>query len=108
MCLQGVNNNEGKFERYKDNGGAELAGIINCAGCPTAIAPDKLLNRVRSLGVLGLDAIHLSSCIMSLCPFKNKYIKLLEEQCPDIDIVQGTHVEPPEVVQMFMDSMKSM
>ena len=106
MCMKGVNENGGEFARYKENGGAELMGIINCAGCPTAIAPDKLLGRVRSLAALGLDAIHLSSCIMSLCPFKNKYKKLLAEQFPEIQIVEGTHVEPPEVVQMFLEGMK--
>ena len=78
MCLKGVNENTGEFERYKNQGGTELMGIISCAGCPTAIAPEKLLRRVRSLSFLQLDAIHLSSCMMSLCPFKNKYARLLK------------------------------
>ncbi len=107
-CLQDVNQNAGEFARHKENGGTVLAGIINCAGCPTAVAPEKLLNRIRSLTMLGLDAIHLSSCMMSLCPFRKKYAKLLEENFPEIEIVEGTHLEPPEVVKMFVDGVKGM
>ncbi len=108
MCLKGVNEGTGEFARYKDQGGTELAGIINCAGCPTAVAPEKLLQRVRSLAFLQLDAIHLSSCMMSLCPFKNKYARLLKKGFPGINIVEGTHVESPEVVQMFIAGMQDM
>jgi predicted metal-binding protein len=107
-CLQDVYDSTGEFGRYADSGGTQLAGIISCAGCPTAVAPEKLINRVRSLTMLGLDAIHLSSCLMALCPFKNKYASLLEENFPQIEIVRGTHVEPPEVVKMFVDGVKGM
>ena len=109
MCLQGVNENSGEFARYNDQGGSELMGIINCAGCPTAVAPEKLLRRVRSLSFSQLDAIHLSSCMLALCPFKNKYTQLLKKHFPDINIVQGTHdAESPELVRMFIDGMHDM
>ena len=108
MCLKGVNENTGEFARYQHRDGTELAGIISCAGCPTAVAPEKLLCRVRSLAFLQLDAIHLSSCMMSLCPFKKKYVRLLNKHFPDINIVEGTHVESPEVVQMFIAGMQDM
>ena len=108
MCLKGINENTGEFARYQNQGGTELAGIISCAGCPTAVAPEKLLRRVRSLAFLQLDAIHLSSCVMSLCPFKNKYARLLKKHFPGINIVEGTHVESPEVVQMFIAGMQDM
>lgn len=67
-----------------------------------------IFGRVRSLAVLGLDAIHLSSCMMTLCPFKNKYKKLLQHNFPDIEVVEGTHVEPPEIIKMFADGAKGM
>ena len=105
MCLKGVNENTGEFSRHADQGGTELAGIINCAGCPTSVAPDKLLQRVRSLTFLQLDAIHLSSCLMTLCPFKNKYKRLLKKHFPGITIIEGTHVESPEMVRMFIEGM---
>jgi hypothetical protein len=40
--------------------------------------------------------------------FKNKYTQLLKKNFPDINIVKGTHVESPEVFQMFIDGMKDM
>ncbi|MCG8614899.1 MAG: CGGC domain-containing protein [Desulfobacterales bacterium] len=101
-CLEDVYGSGGEFKRYKEDGGAQLAGIINCAGCPTAVAPEKLLARVRSLTVLGVDAIHLSACVMGLCPFKNKYISLLEKAFPEIDIVRGTHDAPEGEAEMFL------
>ncbi|MBA4369551.1 MAG: CGGC domain-containing protein [Desulfobacterium sp.] len=107
-CLDAIYENSGDFKKHESSGGAQLAGIINCAGCPTVVAPEKLLERVRSLAVLGVEAIHLSSCMIVLCPFKNKYAKLLENQFPDIEIVLGTHSGPEGEVQMFTGWAKEM
>lgn len=109
LCLKGVNEREGAFAYYKGEGGAQLAGIINCSGCPTAVAPEKLLGRVRSLAELGVDAIHLAACMLALCPFKNKYLKILKERFPGIEFVEGTHQEAPGVSpEMFIETMKGM
>ncbi len=109
LCLKGVNESEGAFACYKGEGGAQLAGIINCSGCPTAVVPEKLLGRVRSLTELGVDAIHLASCMLALCPFKNKYLKILKERFPGIEFVEGTHQEIPGVTpEMFIDAVKGM
>jgi len=108
MCLKGINENEGEFERYKGIGGAELVGLVSCTGCPTAVAPEKILKNVRSLTFLGLDALHLSSCMMDLCPFKKKYQKVIEENFPELEIVHGTHAAPPEAEAMFVEGMKKM
>ncbi len=99
MCLETMRKNAGQFAQYKDKGGVELAGIINCAGCPTLVAPEKLLSRVRSLTTLGVEAVHLSSCMMGICPFKNKYLDLLRTEFPDIKFVEGTHGSPEEAEQ---------
>ncbi len=105
-CLEDVYASGGEFKGYEAEGGAQLAGIINCAGCPTAVAPEKLLTRVRSLAVLGVTAIHLSSCVMALCPFKKKYARLLEKEFPEIKIVLGTHEAPEGEGEFFMDWAK--
>ncbi|MCG8636047.1 MAG: CGGC domain-containing protein [Desulfobacterales bacterium] len=102
-CLEDIYAGGGEFKRYEAEGGAQLAGIINCAGCPTAVAPEKLLTRVRSLAVLGVEAIHLSACVMGLCPFKKKYAGLLEKEFPGIEIVLGTHDAPEGEGEFFMD-----
>lgn len=39
---------------------------------------------------------------MALCPFKNKYIKLLGENFPEIEIIQGTHESPDGGPEWFL------
>ncbi len=101
MCLENINKTAGGFARYKGDGGAQLVGIINCAGCPTAVAPEKLLNRIRSLTVLGVDAVHLSSCVIAICPFKNKYLDILRKEFPGTEFVEGTHGTSAEEADQF-------
>lgn len=109
LCLKALNESNGVFACHKREGGAQLAGIINCSGCPTAVVPEKLLGRVRSLTELGVDAIHLSSCMLALCPFKNKYLQIFRERFPGIEFVEGTHKEPPGLTpEMFIETVKGM
>lgn len=107
-CLHDLNRDGGAFEQYRDKGGAELMGIINCSGCPTSLTPEKVLRRVKSLAVLGVDAIHTSSCMELLCPFKEKYAALINEKYPDIEVVRGTHDANEELEQGFSEAFKGM
>lgn len=69
----------------------ELVGTINCAGCPTLFAPEKIVDRVHSLVAFGADTIHLSTCLAAACPFKNKYKNIIEQNFPQVKLVTGTH-----------------
>ena len=91
MCLKELNALTGPFARYSKYGGAQLVGIISCAGCPTAAVPEKILMRVRALAELGCEVIHISSCMEYACPFKNKYKTLIEENFPEVGVEVGTH-----------------
>ena len=91
-CLASVNQGTGAFERYPD--GAELVGIINCSGCPTSRAPEKLLNRLRTLTEIGVEAIHFSACMLGFCPFRGQYRALIAEHFPSVAVVEGTHAIP--------------
>jgi len=84
----------GFFERYQGDDDLVLVGIINCAGCPSLAAADKILRKVNALAAFRLDAIHLTYCMTALCPFKKRYIEAINEAHPEIEIVQGTHVAP--------------
>lgn len=90
-CLRDMRKKLGAFARYSDQEKLDLVGIINCAGCPTLAGPEKLLNRIRALVEFRIDAIHLTYCMGALCPFKNKYVAMLKEHFPQIEIVVGTH-----------------
>jgi predicted metal-binding protein len=92
-CLSDFRKRKGTFSGYPENEKLTLIGIINCPGCPTLTGPDKLLERIRALTDLGVDAIHFSYCLKALCPFKEKYKDALAQSFPDIRIVLGTHQE---------------
>ena len=91
LCLLDFQRGRSAFAGYPDR---ELIGIISCAGCPTLAAPDKILHRVRPLVEQGAQAIHLSSCMLALCPFKQKYKGMIEKAFPQVAVVEGTHFVP--------------
>lgn len=106
ICLKDLRAGSGRFAPYDD---AELVGIISCAGCPGNLGANKLANRIRALTELNPDAIHFSSCMINLCPFKEKYRQMLNEKYPDIEVVFGTH-DPPEGVtpEIFVETVRKL
>lgn len=91
VCLADLRKRKGLFEQYKDDEKVELIGIINCAGCPTVAAPDKILKRTRALTSYRIDALHFSYCMTALCPFLRQYKKIIQQENPALKIVHGTH-----------------
>lgn len=92
-CLADFRKRRGMFSEYPEEEKLTLVGIINCPGCPTLVGADKLLQRIRALTEFRVDAIHFTYCIKSLCPFREKYKKALEDNFPNIKIIVGTHEE---------------
>jgi predicted metal-binding protein len=90
VCLGDLRKRQGFFDSYPQDEPLDLIGIINCAGCPTLVAPEKILKRVRALTEFRIDALHLSFCLVALCPFIQKYTALIQREFPDIKIVLGT------------------
>ncbi len=103
-CLEDSYASKGKFSRYAERGGAQVAGIINCSGCPTLRAPEKILKRVRTLAVSGVEAIHFAYCLEHNCPFKNKYRSILQSEFPNIEFISGTHEVPDEKQAADLDA----
>lgn len=110
FCLKAIREGLDAFSLYAEDGGTQLEGIISCAGCPTALAPEKIVSRVRSLINSGVETIHFSSCMLAICPFINKYKQVLEQTFLNITFVIGTHGSPDNVeyVKIFRDGVKSM
>jgi len=96
----------GFFERYKNDEKLDLIGIINCSGCPTLAAPEKILKRVKALADYRLDAIHLSYCMTALCPFLKKYQAVITEAYPELIIILGTHI--PKDKKQFQNDVKEL
>lgn len=106
VCLGDMRKRRGFFARYKDEERLDLIGIINCAGCPTLAAPEKILKRVNSLAFYKIDALHFSFCLTALCPFLRQYEKVISKAYPDLTLVAGTHT--PMDKQRFRAGMKEL
>jgi len=91
VCLGDLRKRRGFFADYPREERLDLIGIINCAGCPTVGGAEKLLRRVRSIAAFRVDALHFSFCMTAVCPFKEKYVRVIRQAYPDIDLVMGTH-----------------
>lgn len=86
VCLSEIRERKVFFKDYNPDENLDLVGIINCSGCPTAGAPQKILRRVRAMADLQVDAIHLSFCMTALCPFKHKYEEVNTWYVPDVKV----------------------
>ncbi|NHM28802.1 CGGC domain-containing protein [Desulfofundulus sp. TPOSR] len=106
VCLADLRKRKGFFQKYPAGEPLELVGIINCAGCPTLGATEKILRKVRSLAEFRVDAIHLSYCMTALCPFKNRYMEVIKEAYPGLEVVEGTHT--PRDFKVFQGEVKEL
>lgn len=89
-CLKDMYERKGAFEEYK-NQDTELVGIISCNGCPTVVGEAIILPKIESLIHYGATHIHLSYCMKVMCPFVRKYIKIIRDNFPEINLILGTH-----------------
>ncbi|MHB8066317.1 MAG: CGGC domain-containing protein [Desulfobaccales bacterium] len=115
VCLADLRKRKGFFASYPQEERLDLVGLMNCPGCPTLAGYDKLLQRIRGLTEFRVQAVHLSNCIKYLCPFKEKYLRVLQEAFPQVQFILGTHAEEGnpaafrELVQgLFSQPRKSM
>ena len=106
VCLGDMRKKRGLFERYSNENQLDLIGIINCSGCPTLAAPEKILKKVKSLAGYKLDALHFSYCMIALCPFIKKYEKVIMENYPELTIIHGTHT--PVDNKIFQEKVKEL
>ena len=106
VCLGDMRKRRGFFELYQNDEKLELIGIINCSGCPTLAAPEKILKRVKALAEYRLDALHFSYCMTALCPFLRKYEKTIKEKYPELTIIHGTHT--PKDKERFRKEVKEL
>jgi predicted metal-binding protein len=81
------------FKSYPKDREVDLISIASCPGCPTDVAPNSLHKEVKALAKTA-QIIHFSSCIVALCPFKEKLMEPLKNKFPAITFVAGTHGIP--------------
>ena len=89
-CKADFKNRDGMFKSYPKDREVELISIASCPGCPTDVPPGSLLREVRALAKT-VQVIHFSSCIVALCPFKEKQMEPLKNKFPATIFIAGTH-----------------
>lgn len=105
-CLKSFNEKTGTFERYKDDMEAYLVGFTTCSGCPTLLAPEKIIKKVKPLVVMSkAEKIHLSTCMLEICPFVNKYKSAINEAYPDVEVIMGTDPFPDQHREIMRKAM---
>ncbi|UCF93521.1 MAG: CGGC domain-containing protein [Desulfobacterales bacterium] len=90
-CLGNLRGRQGSFAPYAQEDPPELVGIIHCGGCPTAVGSDRIWQKVQALMDYGIEALHLTSCLVEICPFKKEFLQTIQKEYPDLKIVEGTH-----------------
>ena len=76
-CFGNLRGRQGSFEQYSEDDPPELIGIIHCGGCPTAVGADRVWQKVKALKEYGVEALHLTSCLVQVCPFKEEFVKTI-------------------------------
>lgn len=105
-CLKDMYERKGAFKQYK-NKDVELVGIISCNGCPTLVGEAIIVPRIISFVHYGANVVHLSYCMLVLCPFIKKYAKVIKDNFPEIELILGTH-EPHQTNHEFKGNIARM
>ena len=88
-CFGNLRGREGSFKDYPADEPLDLVGVIHCGGCPTAVGSDRIWQKVQALVDYGIDSLHLSSCLIQLCPFKDAFLETIKRDYPDLKVVEG-------------------
>ena len=88
-CFVSAQRKEGKFKAYDE---ANIVGIVDCGGCDGNRVICELVILKMQLGALNVkvDKVHIGTCIMKFCPYKDKIISALKEKS-GVEVVEGTH-----------------
>ena len=90
-CFGNLRGRQGAFTEYPQDEPLDLVGVIHCGGCPTAVGSGRIWQKVQALVDYGIDALHLTSCLVQICPFKDAFLETIHEEYPDLKVVEGTH-----------------
>ena len=88
-CFPAMRNRTGQFERYD---AIELVGFDSCGGCDRNKA-DKIMDRALRLKEKGAEVIHLGTCLVVYCPFKDIFVEAMNKEV-GLPIIEETHSRP--------------
>ncbi len=105
-CFGNLRERKGTFVDYPEGEPLDLVGIIHCGGCPTAVGADRIWQKVKALTEYGIDALHLTSCLVQICPFKDAFLETIKKDFPGLKVVEGTH--PFHDIQAFKTGIREL
>lgn len=86
-CFMAFNKKKAAFKDYDEN--TEMVAFFTCGGC----SGRRVYRLVNALKKHGLDAVHLSSCMLMedypACPHIDSIRKTIEDA--GIKVIEGTH-----------------
>lgn len=85
-CLKAFYARTGAFEKYKDED-AQVISFVHCNGC-SENSVEQIIERAERMKKVGVDSIHLSSCVKSKCPW---YDTFMEELSKEFTVEGYTH-----------------
>ncbi len=91
-CLGNLRDREGFFKDYPKGEPLDLVGIIHCGGCPTAVGAEGIWQKVQALVDYSIEALHMTSCLVHFCPFKDEFLANIHREYPNLKVVEGTHI----------------
>lgn len=84
-CFKAFNNKAASFENYDNE--SQLLSFVHCNGC-SENSIDQVISRAERMKEIGVDTIHLSSCIRSNCPWYDEFLSTLSK---NFEVVGYTH-----------------
>ena len=98
-CLMAFDKREGEFERYKDKPDVKLRAILHCGGCPGMSPVNRLANLKTWMAPLGetIDAIHVGTCLIKNCPYKDAILTTVKEKA-GVEVIEGSHSYMPPTI----------
>lgn len=91
-CFPSIRDKSGYFEEYEY---IDLVGFDTCGGCPGKNNTDKLVERANRLKRHGAEFIHLSTCLVGLCPNAELFETVINEKV-ELPVKKRTHARPSQ------------
>jgi predicted metal-binding protein len=85
-CLKALHDRTGAFARYTDEE-LRIVSFVHCNGCGDG-AVERVVARARRMREVGVDVIHLSTCVQSRCPEYGAFLAALGGES---EVVGATH-----------------
>ena len=85
-CLKALHDRTGSFARYAEEE-IRILSFVHCNGCGEA-AVEQVLARAERMRKVGVDVIHLSTCVKSRCSHYDEFLEALSEE---FEVVGNSH-----------------